>query len=90
MELAIQKRDVTWKKTSDLRKNDKIPAIVYWKHLSKNITITVDKNSFLKVYKEVWKAIPLNLVSNEEKINQFIYQIYNLTIEEISVIEKTI
>lgn len=61
MELTIQKRSLLWKKVKALTKKSIVPAVIYGRHLDKNVNIQVDKNHFLKVFRQVWRSTPLTL-----------------------------
>lgn len=53
MKLQVEKRTLTGKKVKKLVKQNIIPAIVYWRHIKKPYSIQLEKNEFLKLYKQV-------------------------------------
>lgn len=55
LEVSIKKE-----KNNILRKKWYIPACIYWKHTSAK-SIVVNKNLFLKIFKEAWKTTPIQL-----------------------------
>ncbi len=59
MELNVNIR--SWEKTSMLIKQWLVPAIVYGKSLTSPITITCNKNEFIKKYKEAGYSTPITL-----------------------------
>ncbi|NCQ82345.1 hypothetical protein GW750_06150 [bacterium] len=52
MKLTVENRSLIGKKVKSLRKEMKVPAVIYGKHLDKNIHVTLDKNAFLKIHHE--------------------------------------
>ncbi len=48
-------------KSSQLRKEGNIPAIVYGKHLSEPISIFCNKNDFIKKFKQAWYSTAITL-----------------------------
>jgi large subunit ribosomal protein L25 len=77
MKLQATLRTVVGKQVNAYRKNNQIPAVIYSKHLDKTINIFFDKNSFLKIYKEAGKSLPIEITG--EGINELVL------IHEISV-----
>ncbi len=77
MKLQATLRTVVGKQVNAYRKNNQIPAVVYSKHIDKTINIFVDKNTFLKVYKEAGKSLPIEIIG--EGVNELVL------IHEISV-----
>lgn len=61
MELKVSKREVTWKKVASLRKQSIVPGVIYWKNMESPVLIQIDKNSFLKAYREVWQSAVIQL-----------------------------
>ena len=61
MKLKVESRDIKWKQVKALRREWKIPATVYGRHLEKPLSITCDKNEFVKLYKEAWHSTPVTL-----------------------------
>jgi len=77
MKLQATLRTVVGKQVNAYRKNNQIPAVIYSKHIDKTINIFFDKNSFLKIYKEAGKSLPIEIIG--EGINELVL------IHEISV-----
>lgn len=77
MKLQATLRTVTGKQVNAYRKNNQIPAVIYGRHLEKPISIFFDKNSFLKVFKETGKSLPIEITG--DGINELVL------IHEISV-----
>ena len=61
MQLQATLRTVIGKKVNTYRKQNKIPGILYGKSLEKPVAIFFDKNSFLKLYKENGKSLPITI-----------------------------
>jgi large subunit ribosomal protein L25 len=61
MELAVEHRTIVGKQVKLLRKVDKLPAVVYGKHLPKPLHITVEKVPFIKAYGAAWMNTALEL-----------------------------
>ena len=70
MQLQATLRTITGKQVNSYRKKGMIPGIIYGKHLSETIALFFDKNSFLKLYKETWKSLPIEIVG--EGIHQLV------------------
>jgi len=51
-------------KSSQLRKDGNVPAIVYGKHIATPVSVFCNKNDFIKKFKEAWYSTALNLESN--------------------------
>lgn len=77
MKLQATLRTVVGKQVNAYRINNQIPAVIYGKHLPKAINVFFDKNSFLKIYKEAGKSLPIEITG--EGINELVL------IHEISV-----
>ena len=61
MQLQATPRTVTGKQVNRYRKENKIPGILYGKSLEKSLPVFFDKNTFLKVYKETGKSLPVTI-----------------------------
>ena len=61
MKLAVETREVLWKKVSELRKVWKIPAVIYGKHLKDPEVIMFNKIDFMRIYEKTWSSIPIEL-----------------------------
>lgn len=61
MQLQATLRTVTGKQVNRYRKENKIPGVLYGKSLEKPLSVFFDKNSFLKVYKETGKSLPVTI-----------------------------
>ncbi len=68
MELSVQKRTLTGKKVSTLRKQSIIPGVVYGKHLASASVVQFDKNSFLKAYRHAGESTPVDLIGDESHL----------------------
>lgn len=77
MKLQATLRTVVGKQVNAYRIKNQIPAVIYSKHIDKTINIFFDKNSFLKVYKEAGKSLPIEIIG--DGINELVL------IHEISV-----
>lgn len=77
MKLQATLRTVVGKQVNAYRIKNQIPAVIYGKHLSNPINIFFDKNSFLKLYKEAGKSLPIEITG--DGINELVL------IHEISV-----
>lgn len=67
MKLTIQQREVTGKKVQALRKESRVPAIIYGKHLDAPIMISCDKNDFIKAYQKWWSSTAITLTGDSIK-----------------------
>lgn len=61
MKLKVESRDITWKHVKKLRRIGKVPATIYGKHLENPISITCNKNEFVKLFREAWHSTPITL-----------------------------
>lgn len=61
MKLNVELRNIKWKKVRKLRREDKVPAVVYATHLEKPISILCDRNEFVKLYRQTWYSTPITL-----------------------------
>lgn len=64
MKLKVSIRDVKWKKVSLLIKENKIPWVIYWKHMQDALSIQFERNEFIKLFKISWETTPINVVSD--------------------------
>jgi large subunit ribosomal protein L25 len=72
--LAIEKREVTGKKLAALRKEGKLPGVVYGpKHEA--LMITLDKGAFDKALKEAGESTLINLVGAGEEIEVLVHEV---------------
>lgn len=71
MELIVTPRTILGKKVKQLRKQSIIPAVLYGKG-QENIFVSFDKNTFLKAYREVGKSMPLDIKSEDGKIDEMV------------------
>ncbi len=62
MQLQATLRTITGKQVNSYRKRNTIPGVLYGKHTTHSTCIFFDKNSFLKVYKECSKSIPVQII----------------------------
>lgn len=61
IELSSQKREVKRSENTSLRKENKIPAVIYSGSLKENVFISVDKTAFLKVAEIAEKSSIIDL-----------------------------
>ncbi len=61
MKLNVQIRTVKGKKVKNLRKENLIPGVVYWKNIENTVMVKFDKQEFLKLYRTVWTSTPITL-----------------------------
>lgn len=61
MKLNVELRNIIWKNVKKLRREDKVPAVVYSKHLEKPISILCDRNEFVKLYRQTGYSTPITL-----------------------------
>lgn len=61
MKLNVETREVRGKDVKKLRREGKIPAIIYGKHMENSISIICDKNEFVKLYRKSWSSTPITL-----------------------------
>lgn len=62
MKLKVESRNITWKNVKKLRREGKVPAVVYSKHLDKPISVVCERNEFVKLYRKAGHSTPLTLV----------------------------
>lgn len=70
MKLKVELRNITGKKVKYLREEGKVPAIIYGKELKEPLTITCDKNEFVRLYKKIGSSVPFTL--EWDKISQLV------------------
>ncbi|MBS8121983.1 50S ribosomal protein L25 [Candidatus Vampirococcus lugosii] len=80
MNLEVSNRNVFGKSLSSYRKKDKIPGIVYGKHLSESVSIFFDRLPFIKIYEEKGYSMPINLVG--DGINELVL-IYDIQVDPV-------
>ncbi|HPC34485.1 MAG TPA: 50S ribosomal protein L25, partial [Candidatus Absconditabacterales bacterium] len=61
MKLNVELRNIKGKKVRKLRREDKVPAVVYATHLEKPISILCDRNEFVKLYRQTGYSTPITL-----------------------------
>ncbi|MCK9467056.1 MAG: 50S ribosomal protein L25 [Candidatus Absconditabacterales bacterium] len=61
MKLNVELRNIIGKNVKKLRREDKVPAVVYSKHLEKPISILCDRNEFVKLYRQTGYSTPITL-----------------------------
>lgn len=61
MKLSVEIRNITGKEVKKLRRDGIIPAVIYWKHTEKSLSVSCKKNDFLKLFKKAWYATPITL-----------------------------
>jgi len=61
MKLKVESRNIKWKNVKKLRREGKVPAVVYSKHLEKPISVVCDRNEFVKLYRKAGHSTPINL-----------------------------
>jgi large subunit ribosomal protein L25 len=81
MKLQATLRTVVGKQVNAYRKNNQIPAVIYSKHLDKTINIFFDKNSFLKIYKEAGKSLPIEIIG--DGINELVL-IHDISVHPVT------
>lgn len=83
MKLQATLRTVTGKQLNPYRKNNQIPGVIYSKHLEKTINVFFDKNSFLKIYKEAGKSLPIEITG--DGINELVL-IHDIAVHPVSTL----
>jgi large subunit ribosomal protein L25 len=71
MQIEAQKRETLGKKTKHIRKEGKIPAVVFGKDMS-STNISLDYNTFDKVYKESGETDLIDIKIGDKKIKVLI------------------
>ncbi|MFC1722017.1 50S ribosomal protein L25 [Patescibacteria group bacterium] len=66
MQLAGQKREIFGKKTQKLRYENLVPGVIFGKGLE-SVPISIDLNSFIKLYREVGETSVVDLKVENEK-----------------------
>lgn len=61
MKLTVSSRDVMGKKVKDLRKQGIIPAVVYGKHLTTSLHISIEKLTLLRAYQAAGMSTPVEI-----------------------------
>ena len=70
MKLAVESRSIHKKKVKHLRKDAKVPGIVYGRHLDTPISVVFDKVQLLKTIKAAGRSTPVEL--HGEGIDQLV------------------
>ncbi|HRX64093.1 MAG TPA: 50S ribosomal protein L25 [Candidatus Absconditabacterales bacterium] len=65
MKLNVEVRDIKGKEVKKLRKEGKIPAVIYGKHMDNALSIICDKNEFVKLYRKTGSSTPIVLKGND-------------------------
>jgi len=81
MKLAVDPRDVVWKKVKHLRKQSKVPGVIYGRHLDTPISIVFDKVEFVKAFMAAGNSTPI--VLHGEWIDQLV-MIYDVQYHPVS------
>lgn len=81
MKLAVDPRSVVWKKVKDLRKQSKVPGVIYGRHLDTPVSISFDKVEFVRAFKAAGNSTPISL--HGEWINQLV-MIYDVQYHPVS------
>ncbi len=63
MELIAEKRGIFGKKTKNLRKESKIPSVIFGKGMD-SISLSIDRNAFIKVFKEAGETTLVDVEFN--------------------------
>lgn len=82
MQLSVTKRTIVGKIIKNIRKDGQVPAVVYGKHLKNSYPISFEKNSFLKLYKQVGNSIPLTL--SGEGVDNELVLVHDLQVHPVS------
>ena len=64
MKLKVEARSIIWKNVKKLRREWKVPAVVYATHMESPISIVCEKNEFVKLYKKAWYSTPITLIGD--------------------------
>lgn len=70
MKLTVSSRDVMGKKVKNLRKQGVIPAVVYGKHLTTSLHISIEKLPLLRAYEGAGMSTPVEI--SGDGINQLV------------------
>lgn len=66
MELQVQKRQAG--KVKKLLKQGLVPGVVYGKHLEEPILVQINKNDFIKLYKQAGSSTPIELKGDVDQL----------------------
>lgn len=61
MKLAVEKRTLLGKKAKILKKQAKVPGVIYGRHLSTPLSVTFDKVQLVKAVKAAGRSTPVEL-----------------------------
>ena len=61
MKLKVETRNIIWKNVKKLRREGKVPAIIYSKHLEKPLSVVCERNEFVKLYRKAGHSTPITL-----------------------------
>lgn len=77
MKLKVEARNIIWKNVKKLRREWKVPATVYAKHMGKSLSIVCQRNEFVKLYKKAGHSTPITLIGDgiEEMVLIHNYQL---------------
>ncbi len=81
MKFEVNKRTLFGKKTKKLRKQRKLPGIVYGKHLDENIDVQFDKHNFLQVFDKVGQTSPVELKVDGD---EYLVMIHDYEVDPVS------
>lgn len=65
MQLVVTERTIMGKHTKDLRASGLVPGVIYGRHVTTPLSVQCNKNAFLKLYHEVGKSKPFDLVDEK-------------------------
>lgn len=80
MELKVEKRSSFGKQVKALRRNNKIPGIVYSHFLKENIPVSFDRIEFIKLYEQAWESTAINLKWDSKEL----VLIYNVDVHPVT------
>jgi len=77
MKLKVEARSIKWKNVKKLRREWKVPAVVYATHMKSPISIVCERNEFVKLYRKAWHSTPITLTGDgiEEMVLIHDYQL---------------
>ncbi len=81
MKFEVNKRELFGKKTKQLRKQRKLPGVVYGKHIDENIDISFGKHEFLKVLDTAGQTAPVEL---DIEGDEYLVMIHDYDVDPVS------
>ncbi|MFC1622353.1 50S ribosomal protein L25 [Patescibacteria group bacterium] len=75
MELKAEKRDLHGKKTKYLRQERKLPAVIFGPGMG-SISITIEYNDYIKIFKEAGETQVIDIVIGEKKYPVLIKEVH--------------